>query len=1080
MTGRTLTLRRAIVLVVAFGLLVPAIITSAFNWSLHYGANIEERTRELLEQNTRFLSVGLRESLVTLNQESGKALVDAMIESNPDIVRIDVQDRMLRDFISGERPERRTNRTDKTTHLVTYHGNVIGSVQVEIGSARLRDIMLDRLTDQLVAVIAQVVLSIILILLLLEKRLVRPLERLGKSAERLAERHLDTPFTWSRLDEIGLLSRRFEDTRISLRKLFSELDLKNKELEQDISKREQIEQELYERERRYRALVERSPIAIIEWDAHYQVIEWNAAAEEIFGFPREQAIGHHFNFITPLSGRATLTTMFERLRTSTGGLHGINQNIRADGQLISCYWSNATITEGTGLTDRRLSMVEDITEKRRAEQARGVSEAKFAGAFQCNPDSVSITRLSDGVIIDINQSAEESTGYTKEEAVGKTAAALGLWVNPQESAALYQQLSAHNLVRDFPMLMRTRQGAIRQCLSNGTLFHAGNELYMLTVVRDVTDQRLLESQKTEADRVLMQLAQGARYIAGESFFDLLLADLTSALRIDCAFIGLRDAKDVTQMYTVANHVRGQKVSNFRYAIAGTPCAQAIEGNICIYPCGIQQQFPDDVFLREQGWESYAGIPLRDAAGAMVGVLAVLHSAVLDNTDLVKTLLQVFGERASAELERKHAEEALRISEQRFSTIFQSTPVAMFVTLSSGDHVIKDVNRAFEQMFLYSHDAVLGKSTFDLDLYCNPADRLSLIAELMAHQNNCDRKNVWMRKSDGRRILAHLSGHTFLIGEERFEILACQDVTENDRIENEIRELNATLEERVIERTEALQQANDELATTLNTLSMAQEELVRSEKLAALGALVAGIAHELNTPIGNSVMVASTMADQSHDLKTRYAQDGGIKRSALEAYINDAGKAGDILMRNLQRAANLVTSFKQVAMDQTTSQRRRFSLDEVVSEIVLTLWPTFKKTSVIIEHAIPEALMFDSYPGPLGQVITNLLNNALLHGFEDHGEGTILITAIASEQDTIELTVTDDGLGITATNLTRIFDPFFTTRLGAGGSGLGLNITHQIVTGILGGRIRVQSTVGAGATFIVTLPIIAPSKDDADT
>lgn len=333
----------------------------------------------------------------------------------------------------------------------------------------------------------------------------------------------------------------------------------------------------------------------------------------------------------------------------------------------------------------------------------------------------------------------------------------------------------------------------------------------------------------------------------------------------------------------------------------------------------------------------------------------------------------------------------------------------------------------------------------------------------------------MNRGDGSKVLVQFSGHTFVLSGEKFGILACDDVTDKRRIEDEIRELNANLELRVIERTEALQRANEELASTLATLNLAQGELVRSEKLAALGSLVAGIAHELNTPIGNSLMVASTLVDQTKALTSSYAAGNGIKRSTLEGYIGDAGKAGDILVRNLYRAANLVTSFKQVAVDQTSSQRRQFALAEVVAEIMLTMSPTLKKTAYTVAQHIPDDLMLDSYPGPLGQVLANLVNNALLHGFEGRAGGTVTITAQRGVDGWFELTVHDDGLGIPAANLNRIFDPFFTTKLGAGGSGLGLNITHNIVSSILGGKIGVESKVGSGTTFLLTLPTVAPQR-----
>jgi len=248
MNDRTLTLRRAIVLVVVFGLLMPALLVSGYAWFEVYDHELQKRTQDLLQQNADVLANGMQEPLWNINTESGRALLDAMMMRNEDIVRIEVRDTALGVFVKDERPERRIGYTASTEKPVTYRGSTIGSVQIEVGSTRLRRLMIDSLTQQMTALAAQIVLSIVLILILLEKRLVGPLQRLGKGAERLAGRELDVPFTWSRLDEIGLLSRRLEATRISLRSLFEELDQKNRELELDIDKRKRIEQELHERE----------------------------------------------------------------------------------------------------------------------------------------------------------------------------------------------------------------------------------------------------------------------------------------------------------------------------------------------------------------------------------------------------------------------------------------------------------------------------------------------------------------------------------------------------------------------------------------------------------------------------------------------------------------------------------------------------------------------------------------------------------------------------------------------------------------------------------------------------------------
>jgi signal transduction histidine kinase len=274
---------------------------------------------------------------------------------------------------------------------------------------------------------------------------------------------------------------------------------------------------------------------------------------------------------------------------------------------------------------------------------------------------------------------------------------------------------------------------------------------------------------------------------------------------------------------------------------------------------------------------------------------------------------------------------------------------------------------------------------------------------------------------------------------------------------------------------ALRRAHRELQDMVGTLAKAREDIVRNEKLAGLGAMVAGIAHELNTPIGNSLMAATTFEVQTDDIGQHLASEGVITRKEFEHYIQNARLSVDILSRNLHRAADIVTNFKQVAVDQTSSQRRSFLLAEVVAGNVLTLQPTIKRTPFVIKQHVPEDLMMESYPGPLGQVITNLINNAIVHAYDGRREGLIAATAQLSAQGLVTLGVEDHGVGIRREDVPRIFDPFFTTKLGVGGSGLGLNIVHNIVTEILGGTISVSSELGGGTRFTLMLPMSAPVK-----
>ncbi|WP_286159227.1 sensor histidine kinase [Janthinobacterium sp. HH01] len=304
------------------------------------------------------------------------------------------------------------------------------------------------------------------------------------------------------------------------------------------------------------------------------------------------------------------------------------------------------------------------------------------------------------------------------------------------------------------------------------------------------------------------------------------------------------------------------------------------------------------------------------------------------------------------------------------------------------------------------------------------------------------------------------------------------VAENEQLYRQLqveqtatRQLNETLERRVAERTADLVTANKDLAQALDTLRIAQGELVNSEKLAALGSLVAGVAHELNTPIGNGLLAATVLADKTRQFSSDYSS--GLTRRTTEAYISDMTQITELVVRNIARSAELVTSFKQVAVDQTSSQRRRFLLASVVSENIKALLPTINKTAFTVEQAMPGDIDMDSYPGPIGQVLINLVNNAIVHGFEGRSQGTITIDAALAEPGWLELRIGDDGVGIAAEHIGRIYDPFFTTKLGAGSSGLGLNISHNIVTGLLGGKIRVVSRPAGGTTFVLHLPLVAP-------
>jgi signal transduction histidine kinase len=270
-----------------------------------------------------------------------------------------------------------------------------------------------------------------------------------------------------------------------------------------------------------------------------------------------------------------------------------------------------------------------------------------------------------------------------------------------------------------------------------------------------------------------------------------------------------------------------------------------------------------------------------------------------------------------------------------------------------------------------------------------------------------------------------------------------------------------LEQKVQERTHAL-------TLTLEELQAAQTELIRSEKMAALGKLVAGVAHEINTPIGNALLAASVLQNETQAFDETY-QQGGLKRAALAAYLETATESSSLMLRNLNSAAQLIQSFKQVAVDQASLERRTFEVIPYIKSVLTSLEPHLKQTEHQITVSGDISLKMVSYPGALSQIVTNLVMNSTIHAYQP-GEHGNLGFAVTRQDDRVIVAYADDGCGISAGNQEKIFEPFFTTARDRGGSGLGLHIVHNIVTQNLLGTIRCESNIGLGTQFILNLPL----------
>jgi signal transduction histidine kinase len=279
--------------------------------------------------------------------------------------------------------------------------------------------------------------------------------------------------------------------------------------------------------------------------------------------------------------------------------------------------------------------------------------------------------------------------------------------------------------------------------------------------------------------------------------------------------------------------------------------------------------------------------------------------------------------------------------------------------------------------------------------------------------------------------------------------------------------------RIREAEDAARKSAQETASALQDLRQTQESLLQAERLASLGSLVAGVAHEINTPVGIALTSASVLKSATDDIHTA-VNSTGLKKSDIVRYLETANESARLIMNNCYRAAHLIHSFKQIAVDQTSEARRPFALKDYVEEIVSSLQPKLKKTPITLSLSCPPDIVLDSYPGAFAQVITNLTLNCVEHAFEVDTPGHIQINA-RMDGEIVELHVQDDGKGISPDVLDKIFDPFFTTRRGQGGTGLGLNIVYNLIAKQFGGTITVQSTLGQGTHFTLRIPRVTPQE-----
>ena len=422
---------------------------------------------------------------------------------------------------------------------------------------------------------------------------------------------------------------------------------------------------------------------------------------------------------------------------------------------------------------------------------------------------------------------------------------------------------------------------------------------------------------------------------------------------------------------------------------------------------------------------------------------------------------------------KLAEQALLESEEKFYKAFRhSADIIGIASFKDGRYV--EVNDTFLETFGFGPEEVIGRTSLEFGLWADEKQREDLIFLLHAARKARNREVVWQKKSGEHRTGLY-SGEVINIAGQDYILFVWHDITERKLAEEHLRQVNSELERKVELRTqdllamnEELQAINQELTTTIDTLRTTQHQLIQSEKLASLGSLVAGVAHEINTPVGIGVTASSHLLHAVRDFSQQFASGTPLRRKELEAFLVECNEASTIIFNNLERASRLIRSFKQVSADQHSEAKRVFRIKPYLEEILLSLQPKLKKTNHKVRIQCDEHLEMDGYPGAFSQVITNLVVNSLLHAYGEEDQGCIAIQVELKDKQ-FYLRYSDDGKGIDAKVANRIFDPFFTTKRGDGGTGLGLYVVYNIVTQQFGGTIECVSNQGRGTTFTICFP-----------
>ncbi len=453
---------------------------------------------------------------------------------------------------------------------------------------------------------------------------------------------------------------------------------------------------------------------------------------------------------------------------------------------------------------------------------------------------------------------------------------------------------------------------------------------------------------------------------------------------------------------------------------------------------------------------------------------MLDRSEKNNNDELSEMVTTFNymrEKVKNEYNAKMKATEQLIKEQAFSTTVINSSNAVITCLDENLLIIS-TNPAGTALCGIAQDKLMGKNW--LDVYCDFSSRQG-IKLLLNNLNTLKNKETHFTSHNNKITTLLWSFIPFNQRNSPYKIIAFgHDITEIKEFELEMKSLNAQLEHKVIERTESLENSNQQLKLAFINLKATQTSLLEAKKMASLGGLVAGVAHEINTPVGISVTAASFLHQRAAEIIGK-VEHGSLSKSELKSFLADVNQSTDLILDNQQRAAELISSFKKVSVDPTSHINHRFGLTDNINNVITSLNYDIDSAQCQVNVHCDEELIIDSYPGSFQQIFSNLILNSISHGFDNWNKERIINIQVDINESHLNIEYSDTGRGVDEKIADRIFDPFVTSKRGQGGSGLGTHIVFNLVVQLLKGKIEFESQPGQGVLFKIHLPF---SKDDA--